>query len=66
MLTLIYSYNVLGAQEDPTEFNGSTSPNEETEDIGMQFTEIFAKKKENIALLLDLLAEYDLKSDGRL
>ena len=61
MLTLIYSYNVLGAQEDPTEFNGSTSPNEETEDIGMQFTEIFAKKKENIALLLDLLAEYDFK-----
>ena len=52
---------ISGAQEDPNDYDGIQSPTEETEDIGIQFTEIFAKKKENVAILIDLLEEYDFK-----
>ena len=56
-----FFFLISGAQEDPLDYDGTSSPNEATEDLGIQFTEIFAKKKENIALLLELLEEYDFK-----
>lgn len=50
---------ISGPNEDPFESPAATEA--ETEDVGIQFTEIFAKKKENVALLLDLLSEADFK-----
>ena len=50
---------ITGGLEDPFESPAATDSN--SEDVGIQFTEIFAKKNENIALLLDLLAEKDFK-----
>lgn len=54
-------YIITGPQEDPNDYEGIQSPKEDTEDIGIQFTEIFAKKKENVAILIDLLSEFDFK-----
>ena len=53
---------ITGSNEDPFEPSspGVTSTDDE-EDVGISFTEIFAKKKENVALLLDLLEEFDFK-----
>ena len=50
---------ISGSNENPFE---SPAPGDgECEDLGIQFTEIFAKKKENIAVLLDLMSETDFK-----
>lgn len=54
-------YIITGPQDDPNDYEGIQSPKEDTEDIGIQFTEIFAKKKENVAILIDLLGEFDFK-----
>ncbi|CAG2105552.1 unnamed protein product [Medioppia subpectinata] len=61
------NYVISGPVDDMTEnpvptptpmatTSGAASP-----DLGVQFTEIFVKRKENVALLLELLAEYDFK-----
>lgn len=53
---------IAGSNEDPSDYNGGTSPEENSEsDLGVQFTEIFSKKNENVALLLDILEEFDFK-----
>ncbi|KAI1292285.1 General vesicular transport factor [Halotydeus destructor] len=52
---------ISGPNEDPSDYTGSHSPQEKTEDFGIQFTEIFAKKRENVAVVLDLLEEFDFK-----
>ena len=63
--TLSYALDSLcciisGPNEDPIDYT-TKSPDENTEDLGIQFTEIFAKRKENVAILLDILEEYDFK-----
>ena len=37
------------------------SPKENAEDLGIQFTEIYAKKKENVTILIDILSEFEFK-----
>lgn len=54
-------YIITGPQEDPNDYEGIQSPREDTEDLGIQFTEIFAKRKENLAILIDLLGEFEFK-----
>lgn len=54
-------YIITGPQEDPNDYEGIQSPREDTEDLGIQFTEIFAKRKENVAILIDLLGEFEFK-----
>ncbi|RWS14215.1 general vesicular transport factor p115-like isoform X1 [Dinothrombium tinctorium] len=51
---------ISGPIEDPIDYIEG-SPNEKSEDLGQQFTEIFAKRKENVSLLIDLLEEFDFK-----
>uniref|UniRef100_A0A2L2YBC6 Putative er-golgi vesicle-tethering protein n=1 Tax=Parasteatoda tepidariorum TaxID=114398 RepID=A0A2L2YBC6_PARTP len=41
--------------ENPNYINGGT------DELGMQFTEIFIKKPENVSLLLELIEEFDFK-----
>lgn len=50
---------ISGSNENP--FESPAPGDEECEDLGIQFTEIFAKKKENVAVLLDLMAETEFK-----
>lgn len=52
---------ISGQTEDPVDYNGVASPNEETDDLGIQFTEMFAKKTKNISLVIELIEEYDFK-----
>lgn len=65
--TLSYALDSLcciisGPNEDPIDYSGAKTPDEENvEDLGAQFTEIFAKHKENVTTLLDLLEEFDFK-----
>lgn len=53
---------ISGSQDDHLELTGGSQPaNEGSSDLGLQFTEIFIKRKENVSLLLDLLGEFDFK-----
>lgn len=52
---------ISGPQEDAADYSSPNSPSEDTEELGIQFTEIFAKKKQNVALLLELFDEFDFK-----
>lgn len=50
---------ISGSNENPFE---SPAPSDgDYEDLGIQFTEIFAKRKENVAILLDLMGETEFK-----
>ena len=56
------NYVISGSVDDMTETSPTVANSAETSpDLGVQFTEIFIKRKENVALLLELLAEYDFK-----
>lgn len=48
--------NIIGSESSSNE-----SQHDETPDVGVQFTEIFIKHKENVHLILDLLPEFDFK-----
>lgn len=50
---------IVGGSDDPFESPAATDA--ETEDVGIQFTEIFAKKKEHVSHLLDILKETEFK-----
>ena len=50
---------IIGGIEDPFQNPAATDPEEE--DVGVQFTEIFAKKRENVTFLLDLLKETEFR-----
>lgn len=53
---------VSGAQEDlEMSSQNSKTGGDESTDFGVQFTEIFIKRKENVSILLDLLSEFDFK-----
>lgn len=53
---------ICGTNEDPFEpASPGVSSSDNEEDVGKSFTEIFAKKKENVAILLNLLEEFDFK-----
>lgn len=45
----------------PTEESEETLGGPQSSALGEQFTEIFAKRRENIELLINLLDEYDFK-----
>ncbi len=59
------NYVISGTIDDIPDTNSSTNAVtqsvETSADLGVQFTEIFIKRKENVALLLELLGEYDFK-----
>ncbi|OTF74819.1 general vesicular transport factor p115-like protein [Euroglyphus maynei] len=50
--------NIIGNEEE--NFHSSDSPMN-SQDLSIQFTEIFIKRKENVQLILDLLGEFDFK-----
>ncbi|XP_055949873.1 general vesicular transport factor p115-like [Argiope bruennichi] len=45
----------------PRDDEGPEYVNGNRDDLGLQFTEIFIKKSENVSLLLELIEEYDFK-----
>ncbi|CAG2164249.1 unnamed protein product [Oppiella nova] len=61
------NYVISGPMDDMTETpvnpstTGASGGDQSSPDLGVQFTEIFIKRKENVALLLELLAENDFK-----
>ena len=56
------NYVISGSVDEITESSNAVANNSDSSpDLGVQFTEIFIKRKENVALLLELLAEYDFK-----
>lgn len=50
--------NVISGSQDEEEY---VAPDKTSEDLGLQFTEIFIKKADNVTLLLELMEEYDFK-----
>ena len=55
------NYIISGSVDEMTDGSANNSGSDTSPDLGVQFTEIFIKRKENVALLLELLAEYDFK-----
>jgi len=62
-LNYIISGTVDEIPDSNTPVNTATNANnaDQSPDLGVQFTEIFIKRKENVSLLLELLGEYDFK-----
>lgn len=50
---------ISGSNEDP--FENPVVSEEQTKDLGIQFTEIFAKNKENVEILVDLFSETEFR-----
>ncbi|XP_054155368.1 general vesicular transport factor p115-like [Oppia nitens] len=55
------NYVISGSMDDIQDNTVNASSGDSSPDLGVQFTEIFIKRKQNVSLLLELLAEYDFK-----